>query len=238
MQLPRSLRIVVFPAFILALLLGVWYFREPLTAVFRTPEALGSWIDERRELGAAIYVLVQTFQVAVFIVPGEVVQIAGGYLFGVWLGTLLSVLGIGIGSSINFVVGRLFGEPFVRAVLGSRRMQRLEHVSHSPRARLGFFLLFVIPGLPKDILCYFGGIAPFKYLTFMALSMGGRLPAIVGSTVMGGAARQESWIVSGTLFVLAVVLLVVGLRYHERLTDLIESWSSGAGRGRRGSDGR
>jgi uncharacterized membrane protein YdjX (TVP38/TMEM64 family) len=238
MQLPRSVRIVAFPAFIAAVLFGAWYFREPLTAVFRTPEALGAWIDERREIGAAIYVLVQTFQVAVFIVPGEVVQIAGGYLFGVWLGTLLSVLGIGIGSSINFVVGRLFGEPFVRTVLGPRRMARLEHVSHSPRARLGFFLLFVIPGLPKDVLCYFGGIAPFRFATFLALSMAGRLPAIVGSTVMGGAAREESWLVSGALLVLAIVFLVVGLRYHERLTDLIERWSSRGGGDRRESDGR
>jgi uncharacterized membrane protein YdjX (TVP38/TMEM64 family) len=230
MQLPRSVRIIAFPAFIGAVLFFAWYFREPLTAIFRTPAALEHWLEERARLAAALYVLVQTFQVAVFIVPGEVVQIAGGYLFGVWLGTLLSVAGIAVGSTINFVVGRLLGEPFVATVLGPKRMERLERVSKSPRARLGFFLLFVIPGIPKDVLCYFGGIAPLRYLTFISLSMAGRLPAIVGSTVMGGAAREGSWVVSGILFGLAVLFLIAGLLYHERLTRLVERASS---RGRR-----
>lgn len=61
---------------------------------------------------------------------------------------------------------------------------------HKPRARLGFFLLFVVPGIPKDVLCYFGGIAPLRFVPFMFLSMAGRLPAIVGSTIMGDPARE------------------------------------------------
>lgn len=237
MQLPRSVRIAAFPVFILAVLALAWYLREPLTFVFRTPQALAAWIDERQRLGAAIYILVQVFQVAIFIVPGEVVQIAGGYLFGIWLGSLYSVLGIAAGASINFVVGRFLGEPFVRTVLGPARMARLERVSHSARARLGFFLLFVIPGIPKDILCYFGGISPMRYVVFMALSMSGRLPAIVGSAVMGGAAREGAWILSGVLFGLALTLLVLGLRYHDQLTTLVERWSGAGSAGEDRRDG-
>lgn len=222
MQLPRSVKLIAFPAFIAAVLALAWYFRGPLSDVFRSPEALETWLSERARLAAAVYVAVQIFQVAVFIVPGEVVQIAGGYLFGVWLGTALSVLGIAVGSSVNFAIGRVLGEPFVATVLGEQRMARVDAVSRSPRARLGFFLLFVIPGIPKDVLCYAGGMAPMRYLTFISLSMAGRLPAIVGSTVMGGAAREGSWLVSAILFGLAVAALVVGILYHDRLTELVE----------------
>lgn len=214
-----------FPAFLLALILSVILFREQLWSPLAERERLQQWIEAAGLWAPALFVAIQTVQVVIFVIPGEVAQAAAGYLFGVWFGILYSLIGIAIGSGFNYVVGSRLGEPFLRRVLGPERQEKFLSVASSYRGRLAFFLLFLIPGIPKDVLCYVAGTARMGFLTFLLISMAGRLPGIVGSAVIGDAAAEERWQLAAGILALATVLFLIGMLYRRRLEGIIERMS-------------
>jgi uncharacterized membrane protein YdjX (TVP38/TMEM64 family) len=230
-----SIEALAFPIIILALLATAFAFRGELTAVFQDPETLEGWIAGLGTEARLAFLAVQVFQVLVFVVPGEVVQISGGYLFGIFEGALWSTLGIAVGASINYAVGRYAGRAFIDRFLSDKAAARFTSIAGSPRGRLGFFLLFVIPGIPKDVLCYIGGSALMGFWPFLVISTVGRLPGIIGSAVIGGTAAAEQWVVSIAVFGLAVVLFLVGVAFRRRLERMVERLTIGrSGRARRG----
>ena len=118
-------------------------------------------------------------------------------------------------------MARLLGVPFVRALFQGKDVERVRRLAESGRARLTFFLLFLIPGIPKDILCYAAGLSSLSLGTFLLFSSLGRLPGIIGSAMMGEAAAGERWLLAGGLLLLAVVLFVAGFLFRDRLQALL-----------------
>jgi uncharacterized membrane protein YdjX (TVP38/TMEM64 family) len=221
MKARRILSLLAFPAVFAAILtLGI-VFRREIWALFTSSERLRAWISAAGLKAPLLFVGVQALQVVVFFIPGEIPQIAGGYLFGVWQGVLLSLTGITLGASFNFLMARLLGVPFVRALFAGRDVERVRRLAESGRARLTFFLLFLIPGIPKDILCYAAGLSSLPLGIFLLYSGMGRLPGVLGSAMMGEAAAGQRWLLAGALMALAVVLFVVGFLLRDRLQGLL-----------------
>jgi uncharacterized membrane protein YdjX (TVP38/TMEM64 family) len=210
---------VAFPLFIAALVALVLVFREQLWGLFKDREAIRLWIEGRGALGPLAFILLQIVQVVIFVIPGEIVQVAGGYAFGFWLGSLYSLVGITLGSLVNFYAGRLLGRPFVESLFDREKIEKVEAVTGSGKGAAGFFLLFVVPGIPKDVLCYVAGVSKLRLLAFLGVSMAGRLPGILGSSYMGSAAFSGAW--RGAIAVLAVAaaLFALGLIFRERIQE-------------------
>jgi uncharacterized membrane protein YdjX (TVP38/TMEM64 family) len=213
--------------FILLLVLTVVFWSE-LWTLFSSPQTLREWIRSTGVIAPLVFVLVQAFQVVFFFVPGEIPQVAGGYMFGLWTGTLLSLAGITLGAAFNFVISRLLGVPFVGVLFSAEKVERARRIATSPKVRLSFFLFFLIPGIPKDILCYVAGLSVMKLHIFLLFSTLGRIPGIMGSALIGDAAADRRWILAGTIFFVAAVLFVLGFLFRDRIQRLLE------GLGRRG----
>ena len=215
---------IAFPLFITLLLSLGLLLRRELIEIFSTPERLRDWILSIH-FAPLVFIAIQVLQVVVFFIPGEVPQIAGGYLFGMWLGSLLSIVGIIIGSTISFVLARLLGVPFVSVLFNRDKVERIRRISESPRARFTFFLLFLIPGIPKDILCYVAGLTPIGLGPFLLISTLGRVPGILGSALMGDAAAESRWVLAGATFFLAVVLFLLGVFFRARIQRFLERYA-------------
>lgn len=196
-------------------------YRHPLYELFRSAESVRSWVQDSGSLAPLAFMAVQAVQVILFFIPGEVVQLAGGFAFGVWGGTLWSVLGILAGSLFNFGVGRALGRPFVRAVFGADRLRRIESATAGGKAAAGFFLLFVIPGIPKDALTYVAGASGLSFASFIVVSTIGRLPGIVGSSYMGAAVFDRDYTAAIVVMVLASILFFLGLVFRDALHVLV-----------------
>jgi uncharacterized membrane protein YdjX (TVP38/TMEM64 family) len=222
MKARKLLSLLAFPCLFLALLVLAIVFRKPLLALFRSPEALREWIRSTGVVAPLVFVAVQAFQVIFFFVPGEIPQVAGGYLFGLYKGTALSVTGITLGASFNFLMSRILGVPFVNILFKPENVERTRRIARSPKARLSFFLFFLIPGIPKDILCYVAGLSIMRLHTFLLFSTLGRIPGIIGSALIGDAAADRRWILAGTIFFIAVVLFVLGFLFRERIQRVLE----------------
>lgn len=222
----KLFHLIAFPVFIAATFAAAVIFREQLWELFSSPERIRNWVSDRGVTAPLIFIGLQLLQVIVSVIPGEVPQIAGGYLFGVWLGVLYSLIGITLGSGFNYYLARVLGRPFVRSLLKKERLDKFENFAKSKKITAAFFLLFLLPGFPKDTLCYVAGITPMKFLPFLLISTLGRLPGIIGSAVMGDAAAEKRWLPAGIIFGAAVVLFVIGFFFRERLRKLVERFSN------------
>lgn len=224
-KLKRVASLVAFPLFIAATIVVVIVFRKSLWEIFSSPEKIQQTIDNWGIKAPLTFILLQFVQVVIFVIPGEIIQIAGGYLFGLWQGIFLSVIGIALGSAFNFYLARLLGVPFVKHLFKDEQRLKFEAISHSARAQIAFFLLFVIPGIPKDVLCYVAGLSPLKFGAFLLISAIGRLPGIIGSAAMGEAAAMQRWILAIGILVGATILFVLGLIFKEKVHIFVEKFA-------------
>ena len=222
MTIRRVLSILAFPLLFLALLVLTILFWSELWTLFSSPQTLREWIRATGVIAPLVFVAVQALQVVFFFIPGEIPQVAGGYMFGLWMGTFLSLIGIILGATFNFLIARLLGVPFVNVLFSAQKVEGARRITRSPKARLSFFLFFLIPGIPKDILCYVAGLSVMRLHVFLFFSTLGRIPGIIGSALIGDAAADRRWILAGTIFFVAVVLFIVGFLFREQIQRLLE----------------
>ena len=212
---------IAFPLFIGLIIALVLVFRDELWGLFKDREAIRVWIGERGVLWPLAYIAMQVLQVVIFVIPGELVQVAGGYVFGFALGSLYTLVGIALGSLVNFYAGRLLGRPFVESLFARERIEEIERVTGSGKGAAGFFLLFIIPGIPKDVLCYVAGVSRLGFPAFLAVSMAGRLPGILGSAFMGSAAYTGAYRSAIIVLAVAAALFALGLAFKGKIQELI-----------------
>jgi len=148
-------------------------------------EEMRAWLDGFGAFAPVVLVLVQAMQVIVAPVPGQVLALAAGYLFGPVAGSVYSVLGVLIGSAIAFSLARRFGRPFVAELLHEDILDRFD--AFVDRVGVPGLLVFVaIPGLPDDAVCFLSGLTQWRLRTFIAVVTVGRLPAYVATVYAGG----------------------------------------------------
>jgi uncharacterized membrane protein YdjX (TVP38/TMEM64 family) len=126
-------------------------------------------------LGPILFMLLQALQVVISPIPGEATGFLGGYLFGEWLGLVYSTIGLTFGSVVAFWVGRWLGEHYVRNLVSKETWNRLGFIVEAEGAIL-CFIVYLIPGLPKDMMCYLFGISPMPLWIFALVSGIGRIP--------------------------------------------------------------
>jgi len=174
------------------------------------------FIKENRTHAATIFIGLQIVQVVAAPVPGEVTGFVGGILFGPVWGVVYSTIGLTIGSWIAFMLARLLGRPLVERVASRETLERYDYVMQHKGLLLAF-LMFLIPGFPKDLLCYFLGLGHMRQRDFLLVSATGRLLGTVLLTMGGTYFRDAHY---GALFTvvgfsLAVILLV--MIYRDRV---------------------
>ncbi len=223
----KVLSLVGFPLLILGIIAVIILNFKPIFDFFNNPENVREFVRSKGVFGPLIFIGLQILQVVVFIIPGEVTQIAGGYLFGTLLGTLFSVIGIIIGSAINFYLGRLLGVPFVRALFKKEQIDKVEALVSSSKSQtitiLAVFGIFLIPAFPKDVVTYIAGLMPIHFSAFLLVSGLGRLPGIFVSGVIGDAASSRNWVLVVVVSVIGIALFVAGFLLRDRIFKAMQS---------------
>ncbi|HXJ82088.1 MAG TPA: TVP38/TMEM64 family protein [Candidatus Methylomirabilis sp.] len=126
-------------------------------------------------LAPVLFMLLQALQVIISPIPGEATGFLGGYLFGEWLGLVYSTIGLTFGSVVSFWIGRWLGERYVRKLVSKEMWDKLGFIVEAEGVIL-CFIIYAIPGLPKDIICYLFGISPMPMWVFAVVSGLGRIP--------------------------------------------------------------
>ena len=197
--------------FILLFAALAWFVGRPMVRFARQPEQFRSWVDGHGAWGWAAYAAMVFLQVVVAIIPGEPLEIAGGYAFGAWWGTALCLIGAVLGSAAVFALVRRWGRPLAEVVFPKEKLDKLQFLHSSPKRTALLWLIFTAPGTPKDLLCYFAGLTDMKWRTWLLIATVGRLPSIVTSTVGGGALGDRNYTAAAIAF--GVALAAAGAGY-------------------------
>ena len=175
---------------------------------FLNPRKLGEFIASFGPLAAVMFVIIQILQVVAAPIPGEITGLVGGFLFGKIWGSILSTVGLTLGSMLAFWIARKFGMRFVEKVVKRQYIEKFNFfVTH--KGLYITFVMYLLPGFPKDALCYFLGLTRLRLLDFVLMNLFGRFPGTLILTMQGSAVRTEHWWELFWLIIIMVVMVVV-----------------------------
>ena len=209
----------MFLAVFLALTAALYYFG--VFHFFLRRERVVEWIRSLGAWGFAGFILLQVIQVVAAPIPGEATGVLGGYLYGPFRGVLLSTVGLTLGSYIAFSISRYFGRPLTERFVDARTMERFDYLLHHKGAFL-VFLLFLIPGVPKDYLCYILGLGHLTTFEFLSIATTGRLLGTMLLTLGGSYLRNHQYYRFFLLSGVAVVLVFLAIAYRDRIEQFFK----------------
>lgn len=204
--------------FILFCALVGWLVGVPMVRMAREPETFRAWVDGYGVFGKAVFVGMVVLQVVVAFIPGEPIELAAGYAFGFWEGSLLTLAGLLLGSALVFALVKRFGVKLVEVFFDRSKIREFSFLKNPKKTRAIALILMTIPGTPKDFLSYFAGLTQLKIGEWLAIVAIGRLPSLITSTVTGAAAGSANYVLSIVMLGVTLVITAVGAVYYRRIS--------------------
>jgi len=167
------------------------------------------------------YILLQVIQVVVAPIPGGAIEFLGGYLFGVEAGLIYSMIGLLIGSWLAFSLARIFEKLAVEKFVSPQTLKKFDYLVGHEGVILSF-LLFLIPGFPKDALCYILGLTPMHLGIFLIISTIGRIPGTLMATLQGAKAFDHQYKFFLILLGVSALIILAFYIYHEEIHQWVK----------------
>ena len=202
--------------------LSIYWNHPEILEHFRSLEALNAFLDRYHTTGIFVYLFLQILQILVPVIPGQAMQLAAGYMYILPVALLLTLLGIALGTVVSFTLSRVLGYDAMVLFFGQDRMDEYVVKLNSKRACLVIFLLYLMPGFPKDFICFAAGVSRIRLIPFLVLSVVGRIPALTLSLVIGRMTRAGSYTGAIVVCVVAVVLFLVCIWKRQAVIDFTD----------------
>lgn len=183
-------------------------------------QALRTWIAGFGVFAPLVFIILQATQVVVAPIPGQVVALVAGYLFGPVYGTIYSLTGVLIGSAVAFTLAKRYGRSFVERVIADSVIDRFDAFVERVGAP-GLFAFVIIPGLPDDAICFLSGLTTWRLRAFLLIIAVGRLPAYVITVYAGGQFAGGRFRTGLALVAFVVLVSAVGYYKQEAVRDVV-----------------
>lgn len=212
---PETLRtkrirgLVYLGVLIVVLVVLTFVVGRPLVSMIRNKTGFRQYMNSLGFMKYPMMIGIMALQVIVALIPGEPIEIAAGYIFGPWGGLILCLLGCALGSVLIILAVRTFGIRFVELFFKREQIENLRFFKDPKKRDAMVFLLFLIPGTPKDVLTYLAGLVPIHMGKFILLTSVARIPSIITSTAGGNLLGEKRYKEAALVFV--VTLLVTGV---------------------------
>lgn len=177
----RLLRIGLFLFLVVAIVLA-WLNRDQLTS-----EAITAWVEHSSYWGPAVFIGVYTLAPALFL-PGSVLTLAGGALFGPLTGALLSLTGATAGATVAFLIARYLAADWVERRVSGKLQDIKEGVEREGWRFVAFVRL--VPLFPFNLLNYALGLTRLSVQTFAVTSFIAMAPGALAYAYLGDAGRE------------------------------------------------
>jgi uncharacterized membrane protein YdjX (TVP38/TMEM64 family) len=185
-----------------------------ITDVISDTDRFRDFILSYGNKGVLVFIGFQFIQILIPFIPGEVVQIAGGFVYGTLVGSVYIVTGTIIGTIVVFFAARFIGYPIVKVFVNTQKMEKFKAMLDSDKAELVIFVMMLIPGFPKDTLVYIAGLTPIKPIRFIVISVLARMPGLIGCAFIGSSIHEKDYT---TVIIMSVIsIAAIGLAYGLR----------------------
>ena len=202
--------------------LYIWFFHQDLLHQFSDIDKVKALFEQYKTESIFIYIGLQMIQIIISMIPGQELQFAAGLLYGFWAGLFLSLVGAVAGTIITYYLARFLGKDALHVLFGKQHIEENLEKINSKKGFILVFLIYLIPGVPKDLCSYAAGLSNMKLKPFLILSTVGRTPGMMGSLLIGkeiGDGNYTSVIIIG---IVAAILFILGVIYHSKLSNLLD----------------
>jgi uncharacterized membrane protein YdjX (TVP38/TMEM64 family) len=196
-------------------------FGPEIIRIIKKPQHFRDFLASYKSVGILIYIFFQMLHVLMAAIPGEFIQIAGGYVYGTFFGALYSITGVFLGSVVAFYISRLLGFRLVKDLVSEQSLEKLNFLINNPKSEITMFIILLIPGIPKDVLVYLAGMTPIKPLNFFIIFSAARFPSILVTSFLGANLQKGNYILVAVMAVFAGSLFVLGVIYKDRVFQLL-----------------
>ena len=218
------LKLTILAGIVIAIPLYVYFFQKDFLNQFKSFDDIIAVLKMYKTQSIFIYIGVQIIQIVIRVIPGQAFQFAAGYLYGFLPGLLYSIIGATLGTLISFYLAKLLGKDAIHLFFGEDKMTYFIDRLNSKKAYTIVFLIYVIPGLPKDIVSYAAGVSEMKCKPFLILSLIGRIPGMAGSLLIGSLYMKQHYIGMGIIAVLAVVAFIICIIFRKRISKYLDKF--------------
>ncbi len=180
-------------------------------------EDFQAYIQSFGALGWLVLLALQFLQVFIALIPGELLETAAGFAFGPILGTVLCYVGVALASTVIFLLTRRFGVKLVSIFVDPEKINQLRFLNTQRKRNNLIFLLFFIPGTPKDLLTYFVGLTDIRLGTFLSISLIARIPSVLSSTFGGYLLGEQNYWGAVWLYGITGIVSLLGLYTYNRI---------------------
>lgn len=213
-------RAIIIAAVLLALMIAATALLMPYIRRLTDPAVqvrFRNWLNTLGVWGYVVIILIQITQIVIAFIPGEIVEILAGVTYGGFGGLVLCLIGCVIASSGIFLLSKKLGAAFMQRLFCKERLAKFSFLQDTKKLELVVFILFLIPGTPKDMLTYVAGTTPMKVFRFLVISTFARIPSILSSTLIGFFLRSGNWAILILMFSLTALIGVFGILYRDKI---------------------
>jgi len=199
----------------------LWNQVNKLFHIYQDRHQLKKVISSFGHYAPLAYILLQVIQVVIAPIPGGAIEFLGGYLFGVKAGFAYSMVGLILGSWLAFSLARVFEKIAVEKFVSEKTRKKFDYLVEHEGVILSF-ILFLLPGFPKDALCYILGLTPMHLGIFLIISTIGRIPGTLMAVLQGAKAFEQKYYTFGVLLGGSALVILIFSIYHEEIHGLVK----------------
>ena len=206
---------------VIAIIVAVMW---PYIADVFTEGGVDRLVERVRNAGpAGVFILLgmQLLQIIVAFIPGEVVQLAAGLMYGPWLGSLVILVGCVCSSAIVYKLVHALGAPFVQSMVSTEHLEKFHKFEESGKLDVVVFILFLIPAMPKDVFTYLVPLTDMKIGRFLTLTTIGRIPGVLASTYVAHGLSQGEMIGPIAIVVVVAILAIVAVVFRDKIMNAL-----------------
>lgn len=215
---------------VIAIVVGITIYLMPIVKNLSTSEGQEAFKEKVANSGFVGFLMLfglQFAQIFLFIIPGEPIEILAGICYGGLWGTVFIMIAAAIISAFIYLLVHILGRKFIYEFVDSKKIEKIENskVFQNPRTiRFIIFILFFIPGTPKDLLTYIAALLPIKPLDFIIISTIARFPSVISSTLAGASLLHGDWhislIIYGVTFLIVAIAIFIMKKFDkDKVTD-------------------
>ncbi len=180
-------------------------------------ERITRWLKGIEPFGFIILFAVQLLQIVIAVIPGEPVELLAGFMYGPWGGLLFCLAGSALGCMLVFLLVRRFGKKLIQRMCDSEKVQKLRFMKTEKNKEFLLFILFFIPGTPKDVLTYLSPLLGISLPRFLIITTIAKIPSIITSTFAGNFLGEGKIVSMIILYGVTAVVSIAGILVHNRL---------------------
>ena len=217
-----TVKILLLILIVVGIPIYIWFFHGDWIKSIENIDDVVAFLEKYETQSIFVYIGLQIVQIVISIIPGQVFQMAAGYIYGFWPALLFAMTGALLGTTLSFMLAKALGQDFLHIFFGEEKMSYYIERLNSKKMYAIVFFLYLIPGIPKDMVSYAAGVSEIKFKPFIIISALGRLPGMIGCLLMGDMMMEENYTGAVIIGVFAVFTFCICIAFRKKIQSFLD----------------